>query len=55
MLYLNATFGTLKKIINMIKTEKCLINITYRNITYFKNLNYDAKIGESIFVNVNDL
>jgi len=39
----------------MIKTEKILVNITYRNITHFKFLNYDAKVGESILVNINDL
>jgi hypothetical protein len=39
----------------MIKTEKIEVNITVRNITYFKNLNYDVKIGESILVKVEDL
>ena len=39
----------------MIKTEKILINITSRNITHFKKLNYSVEVNKSILVNVNDL
>lgn len=39
----------------MLITEFVLINITYRNKNYYKNLGYDCDIGEKITVKVNDL
>lgn len=39
----------------MIKEKKILINITSRNITYFKSKGYNVKNGDNVEVDVNDL
>ena len=39
----------------MIITQNINVNITYRNITHFKKLNYNVSVGESVLVNINDL
>jgi len=39
----------------MIITEKVEINITSRYMNYYKNLGYDVKVGDKIFIKVSDL
>ena len=39
----------------MIKEKELDIHISYRNITHFKNLGYDAKLHENIKINPRDL
>ena len=39
----------------MITQDKIPINITVRNITYFKEMGYDAIINDQLIINVSDL
>jgi hypothetical protein len=39
----------------MIKEEKIDIHISYRNITHFKKLGYDAILNEMLLINTRDL
>jgi len=39
----------------MIITEQVKMNISTRNITFYKNKNYDAKKGDTININIKDL
>ena len=39
----------------MIKEKEINVHISYRNITHFKNLGYNAKLHESILINPRDL
>ena len=39
----------------MIKEKNININISYRNITHYKNIGYNAKLHEILEIDVNDL